>query len=90
MRRLAEDHANAEALAAGLRGLGFETEAPQTNIVYIDVAPAEVEPLRVHLESRGILATVKPRMRLVTHLDLPVEKVRAALTAFGDFSRRAA
>ena len=41
--------------------------------------------LKAHLERRGILATIAPRTRLVTHLDLPRAKVEAALQAFRDF-----
>ena len=80
--KLAEDHANAEHLAAGLRGLGFEVQPPQTNMVYMDIPPQHAAGLGAHLERSGILATVKPRTRLVTHLDVGRPKVDAVLRAF--------
>jgi hypothetical protein len=41
--------------------------------------------LKSHLQQRGILATITPRTRLVTHLDAPREKIHTALRAFRDF-----
>jgi threonine aldolase len=83
--RLAEDHANAEFLAAGLRALGLNVIAPQTNVVYVDVPPPHVAGLKAHLQARGILATVSPRTRFVTHMDLSRADVAAVLQAMGDF-----
>jgi threonine aldolase len=85
VKRLAEDHANAEYLAAGLRALGLRVMPPQTNIVQVDIPPQHVQGLKAHLEQRGILATVRPRTRLVTHLDLPRPKIDAALQAFREY-----
>jgi threonine aldolase len=85
VRLLAQDHANAETMAAGLRSLGLEVEAPQTNIVYVGVPKEQVAALQSHLEARGILASVKPRTRLVTHLDLPSDKIATVISAFRDF-----
>jgi threonine aldolase len=87
VRRLAEDHDNAQHLAAGLRALGLAVEQPQTNIVYVDIAPARVGSLGAHLAERGILASIAPRTRLVTHLDAPRGKIDAVLRAFRDFGR---
>ncbi len=87
VQQLAQDHENAAFLAAGLRALGLRVEPPQTNMLYVDIpAPLAVD-LKAHLEQRGILATIAPRTRLVTHLDLPRAKVEAALQAFRDFPR---
>ena len=86
VRRLAEDHDNAEYLAAGLRAIGLQVVPPQTNAVYLEVAPAHAEALRAHLRSRGIMATVaSPRTRLMTHLDLPRAKIDTVLQAFRDY-----
>jgi threonine aldolase len=79
---LALDHANAEFLADGLRTLGLRVEPPQTNILYVDIPAAKTAALKAHLEQRGILATVAPRTRLVTHLDLPRDKIDTVLQAF--------
>ena len=86
--RLAEDHENAEYLAQGLRAAGYLVAAPQTNMVYIEIAVEEVGALSQHLDQRGILATVAPRTRLVTHLDLSRAKIDAVIAAFREFPRR--
>lgn len=85
VRRLAQDHANAEYLGDGLRALGLRAEPPQTNILYVDIPAPQAAGLKTHLEERGILATIAPRTRLVTHLDVPREKIDAVLQAFRDY-----
>jgi threonine aldolase len=85
VQRLAEDHANAGHLADGLRDAGFKVSVPQTNVVYVDVPPAQIPNLKVHLKSRGVFATVVPRTRLMTHMDLPRKKIDAAVQAFREF-----
>lgn len=84
--RLAEDHDNAFALARGLQEIGqLNVATPQTNIFWLDVPAAACEPLRAALAGQGIRATVGPRMRLVTHLDISradVDKVVAAFKTF--------
>ncbi len=79
---LEEDHANAEYLAQELRALGLRTEPPQTNILYVEIPASKVADLQRHLQLNGILATIAPRTRLVTHRDAPREKIDAALRAF--------
>ncbi len=83
--QLAQDHANAEFLAAELRAIGLRVEPTQTNMLYVHIPTQKVANLRSHLEQRGILATITPRTRLVTHLDLPQQKIAAAARAFRDF-----
>ena len=85
VKRLAEDHENAEYLAAGLHRLGLAVEAPQTNIVFVDIPDERVSALRAHLAERGILASIAPLTRLATHLDTPRAKIEAALQAFRDY-----
>ena len=85
--RLAEDHDNAEHLARGLRAAGYSTSTPQTNMLYVDLASDEIEPLSEHLAQRGILATLAQRTRLVTHLDLNRAKIDAVIGAFREFPR---
>jgi threonine aldolase len=84
--RLAEDHANAALLGEGLRGLGFEVQPPQTNIVVVDISGRQVGELEAHLAQRGIVASVAERTRLVTHLDISRSDIEAVLQAFGDFA----
>ena len=64
VQRLAEDHANAEYLAAGLSATGLNVIPPQTNMVYVDVGggthgAAESPSGR----PAGIIATVDSRGR---------------------------
>ena len=82
---LAQDHANAEFLAEGLRALGLRVEPPQTNILYAEIPALRTAGLTAHLEQRGILATIAPRTRLVTHLDLPRDRIETVLQAFREF-----
>ena len=85
VKRLAEDHENAEYLAAGLHRLGLAVEAPQTNIVFVDIPDAQVSALRAHLAERGILASIAQLTRLATHLDTPRAKIEVALQAFREY-----
>lgn len=83
--RLAEDHALAKRLAEGLAAIeGLQVEAPQTNIVFVDVAgPAKAKAagLIAHLASKGVLATGLYRLRFVTHLDVDAAGVDRAVQA---------
>jgi threonine aldolase len=85
VERLAEDHGNALYLAAGLREIGLAVELPQTNIFHIDIPVRHVSPLTEHLLWRGVRASVEPRTRLVTHLDVPRAKIDIALQAFREY-----
>jgi threonine aldolase len=85
VRRLAQDHENADHLAAGLRALGLKVEPPQTNIVYVHIPEQRAAHLKSYLEQCGILATVRPRMRLMTHLDLSRGQIDKALQVFRDY-----
>jgi threonine aldolase len=90
VERLAEDHANAERLAQGLRGLGLEVEPVQTNMVFAKIAVADVQPLARHLAAQGVSAIVSPRMRMVTHLDLDAAGIDRAVAEFAGFYRKSA
>jgi threonine aldolase len=78
--RLADDHANARRLAEGLQGLdGVKVQAPQTNMVFVDVEPARASGLVGRLRERGVLATGLYRLRLVTHLDVSAGDIDRAI-----------
>jgi threonine aldolase len=80
--RLADDHALAKRLAEGLRGLpGLTLEAPDTNIVFADLAGDRAPGLMAHLKSRGVLATGLYRLRFVTHLDVDAAGIDRAVAA---------
>jgi threonine aldolase len=80
--RLADDHAHAEALAAGLRAIGLTVEPTQTNMVFFTVPAAQVAGLKEHLAACGILASIAERTRLVTHLDVGAADIARAIRAF--------
>ncbi|HVO07630.1 MAG TPA: low-specificity L-threonine aldolase, partial [Burkholderiaceae bacterium] len=71
--RLAEDHANAQRLADGLKGLDAVVSAPaQTNMVFVELAPGRGSRTDTvaRLRERGLLCTGIYKLRLVTHLDV--------------------
>ncbi|HLL18397.1 MAG TPA: beta-eliminating lyase-related protein, partial [Rubrivivax sp.] len=79
--RLAEDHANARALAEGLQGLaGVSVELPQTNIVFVDLAPDRAAGVVDRLRQAGVLCTGLYRLRFVTHLDVSADDIARAVT----------
>ena len=78
--RLADDHANAKRLAEGLQGLpGVRCEMPQTNIVFVDVAPDRAHGVVERAREQGVLCTGLYRLRLVTHLDVSAADVERAV-----------
>lgn len=75
VERLAEDHANARRLAEGLQGLpGVAVQAPETNMVFVDVAPGQAQrdggSVVDRARAQGVLCTGLYRLRFVTHLDV--------------------
>ncbi len=78
--RLAEDHANARALAEGLSGLpGVTVTPPQTNILFVDLAPEKAAGVVERLRDAGVLCTGLLRLRFVTHLDVSAADVDRAV-----------
>jgi threonine aldolase len=89
VERLAEDHANARALAealAGIEGVEIEPETVETNIVFFAVADAD--RLVADLAAEGIeMVRLGSRIRAVTHLDVDragVERAAAAVARLLD------
>jgi threonine aldolase len=99
VQRLADDHANARELGAGLQRIAdtpgplqgrLSVAQPATNIVFVDVDPAVGPAFQSHLERSGIAVTGgnyhgSLRQRWVTHLDVDEADVRAALEAVAAF-----
>ena len=80
VERLADDHANARSLAQGLQGLaGVNAQTPQTNIVFVDVAPGIGSGIALRLRERGVLVTGLYQLRLVTHLDVTPAQIEQAV-----------
>jgi threonine aldolase len=90
--RLAEDHANARALAAGLAELlpgSVDPAGIETNIVFADVSATgqDAARWRAALAAEGLLVTIiGGRIRMLTHVGVSAAGVQAALAAW----RRAA
>jgi threonine aldolase len=71
VERLAEDHANAEHLANGLRTIdALKVNGPFTNMVFADLPTADVVGLARHLREAGIICSIGAHTRFVTHLDV--------------------
>ncbi len=87
--RMADDHALARRLAAGLQGLaGLRVEAPQTNIVFVELdgeAKQRAAGLIPYLQARNVLTTGLYRVRFVTHLDVDAAGVDQAIAAIRSF-----
>ncbi|WP_422909939.1 low-specificity L-threonine aldolase [Pseudomonas sp. MAC6] len=86
VQRLAEDHANAERLAAGLRELGYTVEPVQSNMVYAQVGE-QAGALKAFCAERGIKLTAAPRLRMVTHLDISPADIDQVVATFAKFRR---
>lgn len=85
VERLAEDHASATRLAAGLRRLGLEVTNPvETNMVYF--CHPDPVGLVARLEPRGIrMGLPKPGfIRAVTHMDVDAAGIDRALAVLGE------
>lgn len=87
--RLAEDHANAKHLAAGLAalpGVQCDPSAVQTNMVFLQLdAPASGDALMAHLADAGILTLGGNVMRLVTHMDVSRADIDKLVEACGEY-----
>lgn len=96
VNRLADDHANAQALAAGLAGideLQVDPAAVQTNMLFVSVRGADAAGFSDALRAQNIVIPKSSPMRLVTHLDVGSDDVTRVVTAarrfFSDETRRA-
>ena len=86
VERLAEDHDNAARLAAALSDIAeLRVQAPQTNILYVDLPPDACAALGPFLRERGIITSVGAHMRMVTHLDVSQADVARVSAAFKVF-----
>jgi threonine aldolase len=77
--RLADDHANARALARGLSQIaGVEVQEPETNLVFFkpDGAGVPGDKMVAALARRGVmLAMMDGRIRACTHLDVTADMI---------------
>src|SRR5450755_261587 len=91
--RLAEDHANARALARGLSQIvGVEVQQPETNLVFFkpDGAGTAGENMVAALHARGVpLAMMDGRIRACTHLDVTAGMIEETVGLVRDIVRNA-
>ena len=86
--RLADDHARAATLAAGLGEIpGVKLLGHFTNMVFVDVPTDRLRELDVHLREAGVRISIGylPTLRLVTHLDIDDEGIARTMDAFRRF-----
>jgi threonine aldolase len=71
VERLAEDHANAAHLAAGLAQIDqVKVQSQATNMVFVQFPKQHCAPLEAWLKERGILTQMLYASRFVTHMDV--------------------
>ena len=91
--RLAEDHANARALARGLSQInGIEVQQPETNLVFFrpDGAGVSGEKMVAELRPRGVLlAMMDGRIRACTHLDVTAAMIEEMIGQVREIVRAA-
>ena len=86
--RLAEDHERARLLAHGLADIDELAVRHYTNMVFIEPAADDLEPLRQHLEPQGVLiGRQKLPLRMVTHLDIDDAGIERAIAAIRSYYR---
>ena len=91
VQRLADDHANAEKLAAGLAQIDEVTVDPaavQTNMVFIEVDRSRASDLNSFLKRQGILVDGGGAYRLVTHLDVDSKDIDHVVDTMKQFFLR--
>ncbi|MFI8223620.1 low-specificity L-threonine aldolase [Pseudomonas sp. NPDC085632] len=87
VERLADDHANAQLLADGLREAGFIVEPVQTNMVYAQMGE-KAEAIKAFAAERGIKLSAAARLRMVTHMDVNRSQIEQVIATFVEFSRK--
>jgi threonine aldolase len=91
--RLANDHANARALARGLSQInGIEVQQPETNLVFFkpDAAGVTGDQMVAELGKRGVLlAIMDGRIRACTHLDVTAAMVEETIGLVREIVRAA-
>ncbi len=85
--RLADDHANARRLAEGLAelpGVLIDPSLVDTNLVFFELEDGDAQPFADALQAEGVRVSVvgRRRLRAVTHLDVSVDDIDAAVAAF--------
>ncbi|WP_095171560.1 low-specificity L-threonine aldolase [Pseudomonas sp. Irchel 3H3] len=87
VQRLAEDHANAEYLAQGLRAAGFTVEPVHTNMVYLQIGD-KADAIKAFAAERGVKLSAAARLRMVTHMDVGRAQIDQVIATFVEFSAK--
>src|SRR5579871_517946 len=91
--RLAEDHANARALARGLAHIqGVEVQEPETNLVFFrpDGAGITAVDMVAALNKRGVqIAVMDGRIRACTHMDVTSAMIEEMIGLVREIARKA-
>ena len=91
--RLAEDHANARALARGLSQIqGVEVQEPETNLVFFkpDGVGNTAGDMVAALNKRGVqIAVMDGRIRACTHLDVTPAMIEEMIGHVREIARKA-
>lgn len=91
LARLKDDHDSARAFASIVDGAGgASVVAPDTNIVMIDLPSPTAEQVVRQADEAGVRvsAWTRSRIRAVTHLDAPMERVQEAATRLAEILER--
>lgn len=82
--RLAEDHANARALAEALsqvEGLAVDPAAVQTNMLHVSLPNGDSPSFAAHMRRHGVLVSANNPIRMVTHLNFRGDDIPAVVAA---------
>ena len=86
VERMADDHANAKRLAAGLNEVDGIRARAATNMVFVAVGGTDRRPLLDHLAAQGMaVGGFLPDLRLVCHLDVDTSDVDLLTKAFASY-----
>ncbi|RQZ68651.1 low-specificity L-threonine aldolase [Burkholderia sp. Bp9004] len=86
VERLADDHANAAHLAAGLARIEpVKVLSHATNMVFAQFPEADCAPLEAWLKERGILTQMLYASRFVTHCDVSRADIDTFIDAVGAY-----
>jgi threonine aldolase len=88
VERLADDHANARRLAAGLAeipGFDVDWDAAQTNMVFFSLAEPLLGKFGLFMAAKGIIIGDHPgQIRAVTHYGIEADDIETILQAAGE------
>ncbi|MEX2942307.1 low-specificity L-threonine aldolase [Serratia fonticola] len=87
VERLKEDHDNAKWLEQQLRDIGVDIAEPgaQTNVLYLRQSPELAAKLGPWMRERGVLISVGPLTRILTHLNVSRQDLQKVVDLWREF-----